>query len=349
MVRIALIGCDANAAPYLAAARQLPNTAITAVADADPARADRAARTAGAAARAGTLDELLDSAPETFDAIIVTTPAPTHATLMQRAAQAGKHILVEPPLAPTADEAQQVAATGHTAGVRLMLAHPARFRADHRAVKASLDDGELGRPGLLRIHQWFSATAVMDGRGHAIHGAAYAALDLALWMFGGRPEQHHTWHHPSCGSGLPGGLPTHVYAVARPARTTDLAAAEYAQVHLGFAGGGMALIDVAHTLPTGDGYDSLTLIGSLGAAYADTHHNVQLLYGGGHPQAVRTEPDESAVALLLAEFAAAIAEQREPAVGGADGHAALLVAAAVESSLGAAAAMTLTEGHYACA
>ena len=322
MVRMALIGCGADAAPYLAAAQQFPDTAITAVADVDPARADRAARTAGAAARAGTLDELLDSAAETFDAVIVTTPPATHAALVQRAAQAGKHALVEPPLASTAGEARQIAAAGRAAGVRLMLAHPARFQADHRAVKDSLDDGELGRPGLLRIHQWFSAT---DGSERAAH-AGLAALDLALWMFDG--------------------LPTHVYAVARPTRTTGLADVEYAQVHLGFAGGGMALIDLAHTLPTGDGYDSLTLIGSLGAAYADTHHNVQLLYGGGHAQAVRTEPDESVVALMLAEFAAAIAEQREPAVGGADGHAALLVAAAMESSLAAVAAMTLTEGRY---
>ncbi len=321
MVRMALIGCGANAAPYLAAAQQLPETAITAVADADPAQVERAARTAGAATRAGTLDELLDGAAEAFDAVIITTPAATHAALVNRAAQAGKHALVESPLAPTAAEAQQIAA-GRAAGVRLMLAHPARFQADHRAVKESLDDGELGRPGLLRIHQWFSAT---DGSERSAH-AGLAALDLALWMFDG--------------------LPTHVYAVARPTRTTDLAAAEYAQVHLGFADGGMALIDLAHTLPTGDGYDSLTLIGSLGAAYADTHHNMQLLYGGGHAQAVRTEPDESVIALVLAEFAAAIAEEREPAVGGADGHAALLVAAAVESSLAAATAMTLTEGCY---
>ena len=322
MVRMALIGCGANAAPYLAAAPQLPETVITAVADADPAQVDRAARTAGAAARANTLDELLRGDANAFDAVIITTPAATHAALVQRAAQAGKHVLVEPPLAPTAGEAQQLAAAGRAAGVRLMLAHLARFQADHRTVKDSLDDGELGRPGLLRIHQWFAAT---DGSERAAH-AGLAALDLALWMFGG--------------------LPTHVYAVARPPQTTDLAAAEYVQVHLGFASGGMTLIDLAHTLPTGDGYDSLTLIGSLGAAYADTHHNVQLLYGGGHAQAVRTEPDESVAALVLAEFAAAIAEQREPAVTGADGHAALLVAAAVESSLAAATAMTLTEGRY---
>ena len=322
MVRMALIGCGANAAPYLAAAQQLPEAMITAVADADSAQVERAARTVGAASHAATLDELLDVAAETFDAVIITSPPETHAALVQRAVQAGKHALVEPPLAPTAGEAQQVTAASRAAGVRLMLAHPARFQADHRAVKDSLDDGELGRPGLLRIHQWFAAT---DGSERAAH-AGLAALDLALWMFGD--------------------LPTHVYAVARPPKITGLAAAEYVQVHLGFASGGMTLIDLAHTLPAGDGYDSLTLIGSLGAAYADTHHNVQLLYGGGHAQAVRTEPDESVAAHMLAEFAAAIADEREPAVGGVDGHAALLVAAAVESSLAAATAMTLTEGRY---
>ena len=116
MVRMALIGCGVNAAPYLAAAQQLPETAITAVADADPAQVERAARTAGAATRAGTLDELLDGAAETFDAVIITTPAATHAALVQRAAQAGKHVLVEPPLAPTAGEAQQVAAAAARPG-----------------------------------------------------------------------------------------------------------------------------------------------------------------------------------------------------------------------------------------
>ena len=137
-----------------------------------PTQADHAARTAGAAVRAGTLDELLDSAAETFDAVIVTTPPATHAALVQRAVQAGMHTLVESPLAPTAGEAHQVAAAARAAGVRLMLAHPARFQADHRAVKDSLDDGELGRPGLLRIHQWFSAT---DGSERAAH-AGLAAL-----------------------------------------------------------------------------------------------------------------------------------------------------------------------------
>ena len=48
----------------------------------------------------------------------------------------------------------------------------------------------------------------------------------------------------------------------------------------------MALIDYSDDLPPGDGYTSLSLIGSSGAAYADDHQNAQLVYRGGHPQAL---------------------------------------------------------------
>ena len=127
----------------------------------------------------------------------------------------------------------------------------------------------------------------------------------------------------------------------RPRGQADPRAAEYLQVHLGFEGGGMALIDVAHSLPPGDGYRSLALIGSLGAAHADDHHNAQLLYGGGPAQAVLTEPDESVPALVLAELAAAVAEGRQPAVTAEDGAAALRVAEAAAASCGAEAACKL--------
>jgi predicted dehydrogenase len=104
-------------------------------------------------------------------------------------------------------------------------------------------------------------------------------------------------------------------------------------LHLGFAGGGMAVIDYAETLPPGDGYFSLSLIGSTGAAYADDHHNMQLLYGGGHPSALHTgEADLSALAQLQ-EFLNAVEQNREPLITGADGLRAVEVAEAAAVSL----------------
>ena len=49
----------------------------------------------------------------------------------------------------------------------------------------------------------------------------------------------------------------------------------------------MAMIDVAASLPSGGDYFSLTMIGGTGAAYADDHHNMNLLYSGGQPNAIR--------------------------------------------------------------
>ena len=323
MLRVALIGCGAEAGPYLTAARHLPGVEITAAADPDPDRAIRAAESSGVQLRAASLEELLDTAPQAFDAVLVTIPPPAvRASLIAQAAEAGKHVLVEPPLAGTAEKAERSSAAARAAGVRLMPAHEARFRADCRAVRDSLDQGEQGRPGLLRIHDW-TPNAEEDGNAFP---RALAALDLALWMFDGPP--------------------THVFAAVRPPGAASLPEAEYLQVHLGFEGGGMALIDVTRALPAGDGYRSLALIGSLGAAHADDHHNAQLLFGGGQPRAVLTEPDESVPALVLAEFAAAVAEEREPAVTGEDGAAVLRVAEAAASSWAAEAAFRLSGGRY---
>ena len=204
-----------------------------------------------------------------------------------------------------------------------MPAHGARFRADSRAVRASLDQGELGRPGLLRIHDWSPAG---EGNGNA-SPRALAALDLALWM-------------------MFDGLPTQVFAAVQPRGAASLSEAENLQFHLGFEGGGMALIDVTRALPAGDGYRSLALIGSLGAAHADDHHNAQLLYGGGRAQAVLTEADESVPTLVLSEFATAVGGGREPAVSGHDGAAVLRVAEAAASSWAAGAAFRLSGGRY---
>ena len=322
MLRMALIGCGARAAPYLEAARHLPGVEVTAAADPEPEGAIRGSRPADALVRAASLDELLESAADAFDAVLVTAPPAARGSLVEGAVHAGKHVLVEPPLAADAGGAERVAAAARAAGVRVMPALGDRFRADGRAVKASLDRGELGRPGLLRIHHWSPATEERgDGSPRAL-----AALDLALWVFDGAP--------------------THVHATAQPRGAASLWAAEYIQVHLGFEGGGMALIDVARTLPAGDGYRSLALIGSLGAAHADDHHNMQLLYGGGRAQAVLTEADESVPALMLAEFSAAVAEGREPAVTAEDGAAVLRVAEATASSWGAQAAWRLVGGCY---
>ena len=121
------------------------------------------------------------------------------------------------------------------------------------------------------------------------------------------------------------------------------------QIHLGYASGAMAICGIATGLPLGDGYYSLALIGSLGAAYADDHHNIHLVYRGGRPQAALTDLRASAVRAQLDEFARAIGEERDPSVSGADAVAALQIAEAAAASSASGQTAHLTDSGYVLA
>ena len=103
-------------------------------------------------------------------------------------------------------------------------------------------------------------------------------------------------------------LPSEVYAITRSVIGAE--EPDYIQIHLGFDGGGMAVIDRAATLPPGDGYFSFSVIGSAGAVYADDHLNKQLVFRGQHPVAVGTGSGELASVADLQEFCQAIEQQR---------------------------------------
>ena len=334
MLRLALIGCGRNAAAYVTAAGDLRNAEFSAVADPDAGRADSVARALGAEHHAATLAELLEASAESFDAAIINTPNDSHAQLTESAAAAGKHVLAEKPLATSYAAALGAVDACSRAGVRLMVAHSLRYTPALRTVKLSLDDGELGRPGLLRIHRWmplfpgdrtnWKLDPSRNG-GLSIHEAVHE-IDLALWMFDALPER--------------------IYARARNARAGGMLMPDYLQIHLGFDAGGMSLIDLALTLPHGDRYFSLTLVGSLGTAYADDHHNMQLVFGGGNAVALKTEPHPLAVAEQVQEFVDAVDAEREPAIPGRAATAALLVAEAVHTSVETGRALVHKDDGY---
>jgi len=298
------------------------------VIDIAPDAAHSVARAAGARAHVGDFASFIESGADEIEAVIVNTPNDSHADIARTAIAAGKHVLVEKPLALSADAAGAVHRAAEIAGVRLMVAHTLRFMPANAHVRRALDDGELGRPGMLRSHRWlrrfpgppagWKHDAARSG-GLAVHEAVHE-IDQALWLIGERP--------------------THVQAQATP---------DLLQIHLGYEFGAMAICGIATGLPLGSGYYSLALIGSLGAAYADDHHNVHLLYRGGRPQALVSDQRASAVRAQLDEFGSAIAEDRNPSVTGADAVAALQIAEAVAASGAAGRTAHLTESGYVIA
>ena len=198
-----------------------------------------------------------------------------------------------------------------------MVGQPMRFMPFQQVVFKSLTAGKLGVPGLLRIHHWRSTNDrecgdanhedKQIGESVVIH-----EVDLACWFFDAAPDT--------------------VYAVGRG--VTNGVSLEYTQVHLGFPDGGMALIDCTNQLTSSScPYYSLSMIGSTGAAYADDHYNMNLLFRDGNPTALNVGQGHDYVRLQLQEFINAIQDDREPLTTGEDGRRAMAVAQAAARSL----------------
>ena len=314
--KLALIGGGGIAASYTTVAPRLPNAAFVAVVDPQPDRAQAAADSLGALITANSLDELIEGRADAFDAVVIPESNHSRSSLALQAAEAGKHVLTASPLAPSVEDAEKVVDACQSADVRLMASSSLRFMPSQKAVKNALADGKLGDPGLLRMHRW-SQPSGPNSADDIVLGGSVNGIELAIWLFDG--------------------MPTEVYAVGRPG---------YAQVHLGFPDGGMALIDDARTLPSGDGYLSLSLIGSTGAAYADDHHNRNLVFQGGDPSAIDTGQGSAALTAQLEEFVTAVEEGRDPAASGAENRTALQVAEAAVTSLQSHQALRLNGGSY---
>lgn len=225
----------------------------------------------------------------------------THdADVAAQAVARGKHLLLHPPAFEAAADLAPVCADRN---ICLMPAHEWRFAPSILAVRSALVAGRLGQPGLIRIHRW------IDARGDAGSAAidCLPEIDLVNWMFGAPP--------------------TSVFAIRHSSENPH-----FIQIHLGFRKGGMALIDIARGLPEGDPYDSFSLIGSTGAAYADDHRNRQLLFTGGPAAAPRVGQGSTPALGQLKAFIDAIRSGSAPAVGVSDTIAAMRVAEAVRSA-----------------
>ena len=160
-------------------------------------------------------------------------------------------------------------------GAPLMPAHEWRFAPNVIPVEESRSQGQLGEPGLLRIHYWLT-------RKECPRTVAFHQVDLAHWFFSSPPDS--------------------VYCHA---------CQDYLLIHLGYPDGGMALVDIATNRPGHSDYHSMHLIGSRGAAYADDHENNHLLLGSTGLQAL-ISPANAILTIrnMLGEFVTGIRENR---------------------------------------
>ena len=139
--RVAVIGAGAWGLNHVRVIASEPRCTLAAIVDGDRAALERASLLAPGAVVLHDLDQVLSD--RTIEIVIVATPAPTHASIACAALAAGKHVLVEKPLALSTVDAQRIAAAAHSDRVvmvgHLMVFHPAVAR-----LRELLGSGALG-------------------------------------------------------------------------------------------------------------------------------------------------------------------------------------------------------------
>lgn len=129
-------------------ARRLPGARLAAVADPAPDAAQRLADRLGCPRALTDIGQLL--ADPAIDAVVIATPARTHADLVETAARAGKAIYCEKPMALTLADADRAIAAARQAGVPLQVGFNRRYDAGFRSAHDEITAGAIGTPQLLR-------------------------------------------------------------------------------------------------------------------------------------------------------------------------------------------------------
>ncbi|HEX5328139.1 MAG TPA: inositol 2-dehydrogenase [Acetobacteraceae bacterium] len=289
---------------------------LAGVVDVDRSAAERLATAVGCTA----ID--LDAA-FAADAVMICTPTPTHAELIERAAAAGKPVFCEKPVDLGAERVRACLAAVERAGIALMVGFNRRFDPSFRSLHDRLRAGEIGRIELLSITSRDPAPpppAYVASSGGLFRDMMIHDLDMARFLLNEEPIE--------------------VYAAASALVDPAIAAAgdvDTAIVVLRTASG--AIAQISNSRRAAYGYDQrIEAHGATGMLRAGnaTATTVERAGVGGFT----TDPAlpfflERYAAAYQAEldtFLSAVLGQRPAVPGGADGLAALVLADAATAS-----------------
>jgi inositol 2-dehydrogenase len=318
-VRVALIGLGRMGRIHAANLAGRCRTAeLAVVADTDA----RAAASAGAELDVpwtADVDGVLGDG--TVQAVAVATPTAAHAGLVIRAAQTGKHVFCEKPIALDRAVTVRTVEAVAAAGVRFQVGFHRRFDPDWVAATRRIQAGEMGTPYLFRTSlrdMKPPPVEFLTGSGGFFVDVTIHDLDTARWMVGEVVE-----------------VTAHGTAVADPA-IREIGDIDTALVVLRFESGALGVID--NSRAAGYGYECSTeVMGELATTRIDRpqHRHYQWLTSAGATHLVNRDFEERyplAYAEELEAFARCVRDDTEPRVTGLDALAAFDLATAADLS-----------------
>ena len=325
-IRFAIIGCGRIAPKHAESIVALPEAELVAVCDIVPEAAQAFADKYGAEPYTDYLTMLKR---EDIDVVTIATPSGLHAEIGIAAAEAGKHVLVEKPMAMTLKTADQLIDACRKAGVKLGVIHQNRFNAAVKLLRKALEDNRFGKltHGQATV-RWnrndnyyaqapWRGTKLQDGgvlMNQSIHN-----IDLLQWTFG--PVES---------------VFGYTARFMRKIEMEDMGAAV-----IKFQNGAIGLIEAASTIYPTNIEETLNIFGETGSVivggiavnrievwefpdsaeekkkiFAAQEGDPPNVYGFGHRE-------------IIMDMMQAIREDKEPAISGEEGRKALEIILAI--------------------
>ncbi len=188
---VAVIGAGAIGLDHLASFQQHPAAKVVALAEVSPERGREAADKFNVPELVTDYKVLL--ARDDIHVISIALPNYLHAPVALAALRAGKHVMVDKPMATNARDAGKLVAEARKRGVLLMVGQNNRFGPDVQTARKLVTDGVLGdvyhaktawtrRSGIPRIGSWFTQTKFAGGG--CTYDIGVHALDRCLYLMG---------------------------------------------------------------------------------------------------------------------------------------------------------------------
>ncbi len=333
-ISIGLVGAGRMGAVY---ARQLANgiggAKLLAVADINEPQAATAAAQAGKIASYPDHRALL--ARQDLDAVIIATPTNTHAEIIRDAAEAGKHIFCEKPLALTLEDCDAAITATQKAKVKLQVGFMRRFDRAYAAAKQKIEEGLIGVPVMFKATSRDPNRSTLEYARRANSGGMFIDLaihdfDIARWLMASEVVRVHS----------EGGC------LVFP-ELNEVGDIDNAVINLQFASGAIGNVDASRNAVYG--YDiRAEVIGSEGSLMIGSLQQTRLLVltpaGVTHDTIpFFMERFGEAYRAEIRDFVSCIVEDRAPAVTGRDGRAATAMGIAATRSFDEQRAVKLSE------
>lgn len=304
-IGLGIIGLGKHGARYLTHVGDVPGLRLAALCRRDGVAGEAEARARGCRFHPEPEQLLEDPA---VDAVVLVVPPTLNVRLATAAAQVGKALLIEKPLAPTVAECRTIADAVERAGVTAMVAHTLRFNAVLCALRDAL-------PTIGPLH-----AAVLSQR---FEPSTLGWLDRRAES-GGGIILHTGVHSFDAIRFLTGREAIRVNAVANRVATRDTEDNFAATIEMDDG----LLASVSGSRATVGRGGAIELAGRDGQLVGDHVHATAARIVGTRRTDLALPPPTMTVAAVLAEFAAAVAGRRAPAITVADGAKSVAIAEA---------------------